>query len=911
MKQIILILFMFVCISEALAGPGKIIINGPENQIYIYNNKLGGGRKLFTPEKGLKETIIFIPEEQCTDLLYMLSGDCSSWIQIKPDEEMRVDMTRQPWVFSGDEAAVNNYLYSWTREFYFKNPNMLIFDIEKMFNFLPDNRRTIPQTEQFYTPGYMAWMAELNDKLQKQLENANLPDSVFVAGQKQRIYYAWLEMQLLNYQYARGNCQIPSEAFAFAKDVTFDNKDILTLRSCDNILGIYFFMCDECGLLPCTTTNFLRVRAENIQSPEVREHYILNELNTIVNRGKWFYQAKEIFSSVAGMITSEAGKSRLQQLNADYNKLQENCKNGQPMYPFTLTDPEGKTHSLAEYKGKFLFIDLWASWCAPCKFQIPALQQLEKEMHGKNIRFLSISADKPQDREKWISTMKEYNMTGNHLISPNGFNYEMFKTYAINSIPRFMLVDPDGRIVMDNARRPSDPLLKLQLNELLEQYQNTFTLEGVLPEPDDTTISLIKRDLMSKSLNRTVIRDSIFTMQTVLESPGFITISIPRKLSLNIWVEPGTSMKMTQSNGNIVFEGSNSEINNLLSRLDQQYNDRFPPYSKHEIFDKKRSKTLLSIYRDMAKEVEKSSLSASEKALTTGYLQGELLNNLYQRIILSKIFGKSQPIPYIRNDYSNPVFSLKLVPEITFHNQWFNNVEEYLYAQIKAGKIKIRSMATRTVDMANGLSDPKLREAFIVKSLQTDLLRGFLVGIDDRISAARPMVIDPENQRELDRITSQIPTMKSSYRDALPGTDVSTYSFKNEKGETVSLGDFKGHYVFIDLWSTGCNPCVGEIPYIKDMEKQFAGQPIAWLSISLDLNEKTWKDFLVKHAMKGTQLLCEKGFKHPFIQQIGVKGIPHFILLDKKGKIIDYNTLRPSNPVLGETLKLLLSTKIE
>lgn len=911
MKQTILLLLMLSSIFEAWAGPGKIIITGAKNKTYVYNNKLGRERKSFSAEKEKKETFILIPEEQCKDLLYMLSGDYSSWIQVKQDATIKVDMSRTPWIFSEDEAAINNYLYTWTQDFYFQKPNMLIYDIEKMYNFLPEKRREIPQAEQFYTPGYMIWMAELNDKLQRQLEDAKLSDPVFVAAQKQRIYYAWLEMQLLNYQYARENCQIPSEAFAFAKDVTFDNKDILTLRSCDNILGIYFFMCDERGLLPHNTTNFLRVRAEKIQSPEVREHYILNELNTIVNLGKWFYQAKEIFSSVASMITSEAGQSRLQKLNADYNKLQENCKNGQLMFPFTLTDAEGKTHSLAEYKGKFLFIDLWASWCAPCKFQIPALQQLEKDMHGKNIRFLSISADKPQDREKWISTMKEYNMTGNHLISPNGFNYEMFKKYGINSIPRFMLVDPEGRIVMDNARRPSDMLLKSQLEELLEQYEKAYTLEGFMPESEDSDISFLKRDVMTQTLKRETIKDGKFSLQTLLDAPGFITISIPRKFSLDIWAEPGTSMKMTQENGKQVFEGSNSGINNLFLQLNQIYKDRFPPYSRQEIFDKKRAKNLLSIYRDMVKDVEQSSIPVNEKALAIGYLQGELLNNLYQRIILSKIFGKSQPKPDIRDDYSNPVLSLELIPEITHHNQWFSGIEEFLYAQLKAGKIKIRSTATRTADMANGLANPELREAFIVKSLQMELLRGFLVGIEERIATVRPMIKSTEGHQELDRILTQVPVMKVPYQNALPGTDLSYYTFKNEKGETVSLGDFKGRYVFIDLWSTGCNPCVGEIPYIKIMEKQFAGQPIRWVSISLDLDEKVWKDFLVKHDMKGTQLLCEKGFKHPFIQQIGLKGIPHFLLLDPEGKIIDFNALRPSNPVLGETMRLLLSSKKE
>lgn len=194
-----------------------------------------------------------------------------------------------------------------------------------------------------------------------------------------------------------------------------------------------------------------------------------------------------------------------------------------------------------------------------------------------------------------------------------------------------------------------------------------------------------------------------------------------------------------------------------------------------------------------------------------------------------------------------------------------------------------------------------------METLRLDILRGLLNGIEERIQSVRPWVKKAENRKLLDAMPEQIVRARERYKNALPGTDLSAYSFENEKGEQVSLSDFKGKYIFIDLWSTGCNPCVGEIPYIRDLEHRFAGKPIAWVSISLDLNKKVWLDFLKQKGMKGTQLICTKGFKHPFIRQIGLSGIPRFLLLDKGGKVIDPQTLRPSNPVLSEQLKLLLN----
>ena len=97
--------------------------------------------------------------------------------------------------------------------------------------------------------------------------------------------------------------------------------------------------------------------------------------------------------------------------------------------------------------------------------------------------------------------------------------------------------------------------------------------------------------------------------------------------------------------------------------------------------------------------------------------------------------------------------------------------------------------------------------------------------------------------------------------------------------------------MFIDIWSTGCNPCVGEVPYIKDMEHRFAGKPITWVSISMDLNKKEWLDFLKEKGMNGIQLICNKGYKDPFPKQIALRGIPRFLLLDKEGKVIGVMTV--------------------
>lgn len=118
---------------------------------------------------------------------------------------------------------------------------------------------------------------------------------------------------------------------------------------------------------------------------------------------------------------------------------------------------KGGTTSLDDLKGKYVYIDMWATWCNPCKQEIPFLQKVEKQYHGKNIEFVSISVDSERDYETWKKMVADKNLTGVQLYSKRDKVFA--DAYKVNSIPRFILIDPQGNIVNANAPRPSSPKL--------------------------------------------------------------------------------------------------------------------------------------------------------------------------------------------------------------------------------------------------------------------------------------------------------------------------------------------------------------------------------------------------------------------------------------------------------------------
>ena len=133
---------------------------------------------------------------------------------------------------------------------------------------------------------------------------------------------------------------------------------------------------------------------------------------------------------------------------------------------FDYENHKGGKTSLSSLKGKYIYIDVWATWCGPCHREIPALQKLEEDYKGKNIHFVSISIDAKKDYEKWKKMVTDKQLGGIQLIADNDWNSKFATEYAIVSIPRFILIDPDGKIVNADAPRPSDPALVALFNDL-------------------------------------------------------------------------------------------------------------------------------------------------------------------------------------------------------------------------------------------------------------------------------------------------------------------------------------------------------------------------------------------------------------------------------------------------------------
>ena len=136
---------------------------------------------------------------------------------------------------------------------------------------------------------------------------------------------------------------------------------------------------------------------------------------------------------------------------------------------FEILDTKGRNLSLDQFKGQVVYVDFWASWCGPCRQQFPYSRTMKEKLSDKQkkkIVFLYISID--DKIENWKKAIDDLKIDGEHGISPGGWSSEVCRKYGISSIPRYMIIGRDGKIIDENAPRPSDPDLLQRLIKLTE-----------------------------------------------------------------------------------------------------------------------------------------------------------------------------------------------------------------------------------------------------------------------------------------------------------------------------------------------------------------------------------------------------------------------------------------------------------
>lgn len=159
-----------------------------------------------------------------------------------------------------------------------------------------------------------------------------------------------------------------------------------------------------------------------------------------------FPVATELFAG----LTKEAQQSTIGAAITKAIAIDAKTAKGKPAPAFSMADKDGKIVHLSDFKGKYVLIDFWASWCGPCRKENPNVVAAYKKHHDKGFEIIGISLD--SNKEAWLKAVDKDGLTWTHVSDLKGWQCATATTYGVKAVPASFLIDPNGKVVGKDLR---------------------------------------------------------------------------------------------------------------------------------------------------------------------------------------------------------------------------------------------------------------------------------------------------------------------------------------------------------------------------------------------------------------------------------------------------------------------------
>lgn len=352
-----------------------------------------------------------------------------------------------PTVFTGKNAAIQKYIMT-------KNEGQvsLMQDYELFFGQEPET--------------FISDINSLKERQMKALDSSVFPEAFKkIESKALTLFQMNLKMRYVSHQKYLANGDDSMIPEGFLDDVIALDKDNDTDAKQYNSMYLEIVANDLMNTLEAkkdTNTTFLESivnELKNYKSPSIK--------NDVIGSMLYMYGPSEgdVHTMKDKLLVLASDEKLKEAITTRYDKIKKLVK-GQPSPTFDYENFKGGETALQDLKGKYVYIDVWATWCGPCIGEIPYLKELEHTYEGKNIEFVSISVDEKDDYTKWRKMVANKELGGTQLITENAFKSKFIEAYAIDAIPRFIIIDPEGNIVSADATRPSDSDINKKLDAL-------------------------------------------------------------------------------------------------------------------------------------------------------------------------------------------------------------------------------------------------------------------------------------------------------------------------------------------------------------------------------------------------------------------------------------------------------------
>lgn len=204
----------------------------------------------------------------------------------------------------------------------------------------------------------------------------------------------------------------------------------------------------------------LKSRADLLENKSLRELYIYQKASQL--------RYYERYTELRETFRQERFSDLLEQQLRPVEEELAWSKPGSAAPDFKGELPNGKWLSLSDLRGKVVVMDVWATWCTPCLRLIPDFKRLEKEISHPELAFMSVCIGASPEKDLWEKLVKKHELRGN-VVFVEGWTRGFAKDYQVTGVPRFMIIDREGKVWSFNAPSPKYPQLKQMILQALEK----------------------------------------------------------------------------------------------------------------------------------------------------------------------------------------------------------------------------------------------------------------------------------------------------------------------------------------------------------------------------------------------------------------------------------------------------------
>jgi len=312
---------------------------------------------------------------------------------------------------------------------------------------------------------YFDYELKTHASLMKLLNESEIENEKFLEGQADKFRFQMLNNLItkLGEDYFAGKTKGIITQYLDSEIDKIDFKDSVMFASNND----YRYFLSSYFVAGLTSGDLKTLELYNEELLEMQKKSIV----TTLKRGISFYNIDKLDLYYQTYVKLAANDKDINRIKGKYERI-KTLKKGSPSPSFNYPDSSGKNISLESLKGKLVYVDVWATWCGPCKAQIPFLKQLEEKYREEDIAFVSLSIDQLKNISKWKDMIVDKELEGIQIIADKAWRSKFVTDYVIEGIPRFILIDKDGNLMDPMAPRPA--VYKEGEMQLNEEIQKIF-----------------------------------------------------------------------------------------------------------------------------------------------------------------------------------------------------------------------------------------------------------------------------------------------------------------------------------------------------------------------------------------------------------------------------------------------------